>query len=560
MVWETWKATRDLGRLYDIASVFIRYGFGDVVRRLELGAILRRAGRVLDWQPSNEFLGLQPPQRVREALEQLGPSFIKLGQIMATRVDLFSPAWIAEFEKLQHHVPPLPFEQLKPQLEMDLGQPLEAVFSEFEIMPIGSASIAQVYRARLQNGQWVIVKIRRPGIQPIMEADLRLLLQFADLIETRLPNLRVYRLKEIIEQFAHSLQRELDLMTECRNAERAAINLANDPAIVIPRVYWQWTSERVNVQEYIVGIPGRNWALLEASGLDRRKIAQQGAAALFNMVIRDGFFHADLHPGNLFYLSDHRIAFIDWGMVGQVSLRRRNQLIDLLWGLTERQIETIIDILLDWSPNEDVDEDSLAIDLEIFLDKYHNVPLKQLKMSLVLGDLIALLRRNHLSLPADLAMMVKVFITLESLGRQLDPEFNLVEEARVILRQLFLKRYSPQAVLKRTQRALQESSSLLLELPRDLRRFIKLLRTGSLQHRISIIELNEFSNRLDRAASRLSMSFVTAAFIIGTSVVVASDNSTSLFGIPLFEWLSLGAMLGGIWVFISIWRGQGRRD
>ncbi len=560
MVWETLKATRDLGRLYDIASVLIRYGFGDMVRRLDMGEMLQRAGRVLDWQASAEFVGLQPPQRVRKALEQLGPTFIKLGQIMATRVDVFSPAWIAEFEKLQHHVPPLPFEQLRGQMEADLGQPLEQVFASFDPTPVGSASIAQAYRAQLQDGSWVIVKVRRPHIQPVMEADLRLLMQLAELTETRLPNLRVYQFKEIMQHFAHSLRRELDLASECRNAERVAANLADDPHIVIPRVYWQWTCERMNVQAYIDGIAGRNVAMLDALGLNRREIAKRGASAVFNMVIRDGFFHADPHPGNLFYLHDQRIAFIDWGMVGQVSTRRRHQLIDLLWGLTERHTESVVDILLDWSPNEDINEDYLAIDLETFLDKYHSVPLQQLKMSQVFSDLIALLRRNHLSLPADLAMMIKVFISLESLGRQLDPEFDLVEQARPMLRQLFLQRYAPRALWKRTQRALQDSSLLMLELPRDLRRFIRSMRTGSLQHRVSIDELADFADRLDRAASRLAVSFVTSALIIGTSVVVASENKTRVFGIPLFELLSLGAMVGGLWVLVSIWKGQGRRE
>lgn len=560
MVWETLKATRDLGRLYDIASVLIRYGFGDMVRRLEMSAILKQAGRVLDWQPSTEFLGLQPPQRVRKALEHLGPTFIKLGQILATRVDLFSPAWIAEFEKLQHYVPPVPFEQIKPQIELDLGQPLADIFAEFDPVPIGSASIAQVYRAVLNDGSRVIVKVRRPGIQPIMEADLRLLLQLAELTETRLPNLQVYRLSEIIQQFTNSLRQELDLASECRHAERVAANLAKNPVIVIPRVHWEWTSERINVQAYIEGIPGRDIAMLDALGMNRKYIAKQGALAVFHMVIRDGFFHADPHPGNLFYLYDQRIAFIDWGMVGQVSARRRTQLVDVLWGLTERQIDKVIEILLDWSPNEYIDEEYLVIDIETFLDKYHSVPLKQLKMAVVFSDLIALLRRNHLSLPADLAMMIKVFITLEALGRQLDPEFDLAEQARPVLRELFLKRYSPRAILKRSQRAMQESSLLMLELPRDLRRFIKLMRNGALQHRISIMELSEFTDRLDRAASRLAISFVTAALIIGTSVVVASDNQTRLFGIPLFELLSLGAIIGGIWVLVSIWKGQGRKD
>ncbi|MFA7558103.1 MAG: AarF/UbiB family protein, partial [Hydrogenophaga sp.] len=336
MLIETLGAARDMGRLNTILGVLIRHGFGDVVRRLGLADSLERAGHALRWDNAAELARLSPPVQWRLVLEELGPTFVKLGQILAGRADLFGPEYIVEFEKLHNHVPPVPFEQLRPQLREDLGDEPERVFAHFDAEPLAAASIAQVHRARLHDGTEVVVKVRRPGITEVIEADLRLLTRLAALAEAELPPLRPYRPQQLVREFSRSLRRELDLASECRNAERIGANMAVLPWIVVPRVYWDWTRERVNVQDHIEGIPGDDLQRLDAEGLDRQELARRGARAVLKMIIEDGIFHADPHPGNVFYLADNRIAFIDFGMVGRLTERRREELLQLLMGLVQR--------------------------------------------------------------------------------------------------------------------------------------------------------------------------------------------------------------------------------
>jgi ubiquinone biosynthesis protein len=271
------------------------------------------------------------------------------------------------------------------------------------------------------------------------------------------------------------------------------------------------------------------------------------------MVLEDGFFHADPHPGNIFYLSGNRLALIDWGMVGRMPQASRDRLIDLLHGLVEKNIDKVVEILVEWSGNDEVDSERLSADVEEYINKYYGVTLKKIDIAVLFSDLTLLLRENRLSLPPDLAMMIKVFITLEGLGRQLNPDFDLMAEAQPILRKALLQRYSPDSISKRVQQVFSESIDLFTGLPKDLRQLLKALRSGSLKHRIEISQLEEFGKQLDNAASRLAVSFVTAAFIIGTSVVVASDKGPTLFGVPFFEIFGYCAMVGGLWLLISIW-------
>jgi ubiquinone biosynthesis protein len=255
MLWEALGAARDLGRVQQIAAVLVRYGFGGLVRRVGMAGALERAGKALHWREPEDLARLEPAARVRRALEELGPTFVKLGQILATRGDLFPPEWIAEFGKLQDAAPALPFEDLRGQLIEDLGEAPEAVFAELDPVPLAAASLAQVHRARLADGTAVVLKVRRPGIRPVIEADLRLLDRLAEIIEKEAPELVRYRPREVIRQFAHSLRRELDFSAEGRHAERIAALFVGSPEIVVPRIHWQWTGERLNVQDFIEGIP-----------------------------------------------------------------------------------------------------------------------------------------------------------------------------------------------------------------------------------------------------------------------------------------------------------------
>lgn len=556
MLWQAISAVRDLGRLHGIASVLIRYGFGDLVRRIGMADTLERAGRALRWHEPEELARLEPPARVRRALEELGPSFVKLGQILATRVDLFPPEWIAEFGKLQDAAPAIPFADLLPQLTEDLGATPEAIFPRLETQALAAASLAQVHRAWLADGTAVILKVRRPGIRSVVEADLRLLARLAEIVETEAPELRRYRLREVVRQFTLSLRRELDFSAEGRSAERIAAHFADHSEIVVPRIHWSLTGERLSVQDYVEGIAGRDLAAVDVAGLDRRLLARRGASAVLKMMLEDGFFHADPHPGNVFYLPDNRIAFIDFGMIGRLSEERRYQLAVLLHGLVSHDAGKVAEVLLDWSSDAQTDGESLQPEIEAFVDQYHGVPLKQLDLGAMLSDLAAILREHGLALPPDLALLIKAFIALEGLGRQLDPDFDMAGEATPFLERVLIAHVAPGALARRGWRALSDTLALVAGLPQDLRQLLRAARRGKLQVQVEVLPLKQFGDRLDRAASRLAISVVTAALIVGSAIVMTVERAPALPGLPSFGLLGfIAAVIGGIWVLLSIWRG-----
>ncbi len=562
MMWETLGTVRDLGRLQDIASVLIRWGFGDVVKRMGMAGVLEKAGRLLHWQAVEEGrLLMDVPTRLRCTLQDLGPTFVKLGQVLATRVDLLPPAWIDELGKLQNAVPALPWDAVLPQLREDLGAEPEAVFARVEHEPLAAASLAQAHRAWLADGSAVVLKIRRPGIRDTVEADLRLLKHLAVIVEKNLPELRRYHPQRIVQQFSASLRRELDFAAECRNAERIAHNFAGRDDIVIPRVYWQWTCERLNVQECLEGVPGRDLAAVDAMGLDRVQLARTGAGLVLKMVLEDGFFHADPHPGNIFYMPDGAIGVIDFGMVGRVTEQRRFQIVRLLHGLVVHDSAAVAEVLADWTEeNNDIDEVRLQESADVFVDQYRGVPLKDLRMGAMLGDVTAMLREHGLSLPADLALMIKAFLTLEGMGRQLDPDFDMASEARPYLERAMLERFAPDVLVRRGRRTLSGLVDLLRDMPRDVHRLLQSARRGKLQMHIEVDTLRAFGEQVDRAANRLTMGIITASLVIGSSIVMnsvgggVSNRWLMALGVLGF----VGAALCGVWILFSIWR-SGRR-
>lgn len=555
MLWEALSAARDLGRLHDISSILIRYGFGDIVRRLGMANALERAGKILHWNQATELAQLEPPERVRRALEDMGPTFIKLGQILATRVDLFSPEWIVEFEKLQDRVPALPFDVIRSQVVDILESEPEDIFKSLDSEPLAAASIAQVHRACLKDGTEVIIKVRRPGIRPTIEADLRLLQRLAKIMETEAPDLMRFRPQEVVRQFTLSLRRELDLASECRNAERIADSFKDHPEIVVPKVYWQWSGEQLNVQEFIDGIPGRDLQAVDEIGLDRKVLARQGAQAVLKMIMEDGFFHADPHPGNLFYLRDERIAFIDFGMVGRLSEQRRNQVVDLLQGLVEKQADRVVEVLIDWAGEARIDTQALAIEIDAFIDQYYGASLKQIHLSQMLAELTVLLRDHELSLPPDLTLLIKTFITLEGLGLQLDPDFDMAAEASPFIQRAVLARYTPDVLAKRGWQSVVSTIDVLTGLPKDLRTMLRAIRNGSFRIHVDIERLDRFADRIDKSLGRLAMSSIIAALIIGSSIVMTVTGGPTLFGLPFFGFLGfIGAVVGAIWLLFSIWR------
>lgn len=560
MLWETLSAARDLGRLHEVASVLVRHGFGDVVRRLGLGSALEKVGKVLPLQQLENLVSLQPEQRVRRALEELGPCYVKLGQVLATRVDLFGPEWIAEFNKLQSQVPAVPFEELRAQLEQDLGGPVQQVFAQFDPEPLAAASIAQVHRARLHDGSEVVVKVRRPGIDTQIDADMRLLQRLARAIESESPEWKRYQPLALVKQLQASLRRELDLAAECRHAERIAGNFVDEPRIVVPAVHWPLTGPRVNVQAFIEGVPLCDEPGLAAAGCDRKATARLGAQAVLRMMFNDGFFHADPHAGNVFWLPGDRLALIDFGMVGRLSEGRRAQLVELMQGLVMQDTAAVVEVLLGWAEDGDLDEDALAQDIDALVDSYHGVPLGQLRFGQLLSEVVGIVREHRLVLPADLALVIKVFVTLEGMGRRLDPDFDMAAEAAPFLRRTLLARYSPKAVARRSRQAAADAMSLLQALPKELRQLLQTARRGRFHLHVDVDRLKRFGEQVEHSTNRLTVGIVTAALIIGSSIVMTVSGGPTLFGLPVFGLLGfLGAGIAGVWLIYSIWRSGGGR-
>jgi len=556
----TLGAVRDLPRLHEISVVFVRHGLGDLVRRLGVASVLERAGSVLQWGAGGRSTHLEPEQRLRQAFEELGPTFIKLGQMLSTREDLLPPEWTTELAQLHSNVAPLPYDAIAATVERALGAAPSDVFLDIEREPSGSASIAQVHRARLPDGRPVVLKVRRPDIEAKVEADLRLLSYVAQLVESALPEARRYQPVRVVDEFRRSLTRELDLAAEARNVERFARHFKDDPYILIPRVYPQWTSSVMNVQECIDGTAGKDPAALERAGLDPKLLMQRGADAVLKMILEHGFFHADPHPGNVIYLAGNRIAMIDFGMVGRLSPTRRYQIVDLLAGIARHDEQPMLEVLLDWAGDDAVDEERLGADLSELVTDYADVALKDMRVGALIARITQIVRDHGIVMPTDLTLMFKALITLEGLGRKYDPEFRLTDRLRPFLDRALSARYAPAELGRRGSANLGQLLGLLGSVPRDVARLLKDARRGRMRVDLDLKRLDSFGRKLDGTIDRITVGIMTASVVIGSSIVMTVSSGPQVFGMPLLTVLGLLgyllAFVNSVWIVVSIWRSE----
>ena len=554
------SAVRDLPRLHEISLVFIRHGLGDLLRRLGVDSLLERAGEILQWGQVARNTRLEPQQRLRLAFEELGPTFIKLGQMLSMREDLLPPKWTEELARLRSSVAPVPFEEVLPVIERALGRSHAEVFVDLEREPTGAASIAQVHRARLHGGRAVVLKVRRPGIEAKVEADLRLLSNLAQFVENEVPETRRYQPVRVVEEFRRSLMRELDLANEAHNIERLARNFRGEPHVLIPHVFPQWTSELMNVQEHIDGISAEDVSAVERAGLDLKLLAARGVDNVLKMILEDGFFQADPHPGNVIYLPGNRIAMIDFGMTGRLSSARRDQIVDLLAGITRRESGPMLEVLLDWAGEEAVDEERLAADVDELVADYADLPLKDIRVGELLGRVTAMMRAHGIVLPSDLTLMFKALVTLEGSGRKYDPEFVLADRLRPFVERALAARYAPTEVGRRGGASIGHFLDLVGSIPRDLARLLKDARRGRLRLDLDLKRLDSFGRKLDRTIDRLTIGIMTASVVIGSSIVMTVASGPQVFGIPIFTVLGsfgyLLAFVNSVWVVLSIWRSR----
>lgn len=523
-------ALRDRKRLAEISAIALRHGFMDILARLGLG------GKAGDQD------GPDAPERLRRLLEELGPTFTKLGQILSTRADLLGPEWTGALEKLQSQVQPLSWDTARAGMAAALGQPPEEVFAALTPEPLAAGSIAQVHRARLPGGEEVVVKIRRPGLRPKIEADMRILSHLTSLAESQWPDIARFRPREIVRNLAAAMAEELDLAAEGRNNGLIAANMAGLPGIRLPRIFHDYSSETLLVQEFIDGIAPNDPSALRRAGLDGRVLATRGADAFLRMALVDGVFHADPHPGNLRALPGNAVAFIDFGMVGRLGARRREELLALLAGIVEQNGGRVAALLLDWAGRAPADLAGLEAACDLFVAR-HAVP--PLRLGLAVAEFTALARQHDLALPPDLALLFKALITADGVMRGLDPDFDAITVAAPIVRHEMQRMFGPAALAAQGKTLALDMAGLLRDLPGLFRLLNLRLRQGRLSAEIELKGLERLSSDIRQAATRVAVAIITAAFALGLAPGLV-QTGPDILGLPLGSWTGIGLVAAGL--------------
>ncbi len=557
------RGRRHWQRYREIAQILLRHGFDQAIDVLELAPFVSLPARWLRQRRASEEANA--PQRLRRALEELGPTFVKLGQILSTRPDLVPPDYILELSKLQDSAPPFPADEARALVESELGRPISEIFASFADTPIAAASLGQVHRATLLTGERVVVKVQRPDVEARVRTDLEILLDLARLAQARTPLGEYYDLAAIAEEFGDTLRAELNYTREGRNADRFRRNFAGEPTIYIPRVYWDYTTRRVLVLEEIQGIKINDVAALDAAGVDRHALALESARTIVKQVFVDHFFHADPHPGNFYVMPSldgaraPRIGAMDFGMVGWIDDTMREHLLRMMYSVVRQDIEGLVDEFIrmgvvSWN---DVDRPRLERDLRSLLNRYRGLPLQEWRVREVMNDVMPITFRHHLRFPSELWLLGKTMTMSEGLGRQLDPRIDLFAVAEPYARQLYLESISPREVGQRAVESLSEWGEELVLLPQQIRRTIERIEQGALQVTVRAEGGATQMDRWDRIANRLTASLLIAAFIIAVSMLVpllASDIWRVLAAVLIVLGF-INATLLTLWLIMSTWLG-----
>lgn len=511
---------RHSARYREIAAVLRRHSFGFLASLIGAGRRTRRRGDQVTAPPSDTS-----PAHIRRALEELGPTFIKFGQLLSTRPDLIPPALATELSKLQDSAPPVPTEQIRDVIRRELGAEPEELFASFDDEPMASASIGQAHTATLRDGTPVVVKVRRPGAVAQVQEDLEILRNLALRASRAWSLARDYDAPGIADEFAQTLRAELDYLQEGRNAERFAEYFEDDPDVVIPRVFWDYTTSRVLTLERMTGMNVGDTAALDAAGVDRKRVARKGADVVLKMTFEDRFFHADLHPGNLFIHEDGTIALIDFGMVGEIGEELRGQLSGLFVSLVRGNPEALASALVNMAPGSGgVDRDLLRDDLSIFLSRYPLRSLRDTPFARMMAELFAILRQHRLRLPREMALLFKALLLIEGLARRLDPDFRLGEVLEPYAERLARERFSATVLAQRIARASADLGELLLEAPGVLRRLVDHADGSGIEVHLRAAELEPLVGRAERIGNRLVAGMISAAFISGIGSLIGSDR------------------------------------
>lgn len=553
----TYKSAK---RLQQIINVFLKYGFGQIIDQIHLGRYIPFKKRLKAFGVWPALKGPTVPERLRMAFAELGPSFIKLAQILSSRPDLITVQFANEFKKLQDEVPPFSVLEAKRIIEEDFKLPLDKIFSYFSEAPIAAASIAQVHKATLHDGSNVVVKVQRPGIREQIESDINILFTVARLLDKHVPDSRFFNPVGIVEEFSRTIRKEMDFVEEARNCNRFRKNFQDSPDVYIPKIYLEYATERVLVMEMIEGVRIDDIPVIEFMGLDRKRLAKIGVGAYFKQVLEDGFFHADPHPGNIFVMGTEKIAFVDFGIVGRVSDEIKEAMADTFLALINKDFDRLIDQYIELGiVSEHIDIDAFRRDFKAdlidFLEPLYGLTLKEINFAQYLDTLTHVAIRHNLMIPSDLLLINKALLILENLGRQLDPEFDFIAEAEPYASKLIRKRVSPSRFYDRARKNIMEISDFAFLFPRQLKQIIKKTLKDDIQVKMFHVNLPEFIKDMDKASNRLAFALIVSAMLISSAIMHATKVPPMIFGISLFGISAFGfAFLLGIWLIISIIR------
>lgn len=537
---------QDVGRLRQIFTVLAKYGYGQFIERIGL-----RDSRILGIiLPKPLAEPASNPRRLRRALEELGPSFIKLGQILSTRPDLIPPDYVEEFSNLQDNVPPFAFDEAAGQIRTELGREIEELFTKLDPAPIASASLSQVHRGTLKDGTEVAVKIQRPGVKRLIESDISLLYLLAKLAENGIPELRLYTPQKVVREFERAIIKELDFTIEAANAERFRRNFDGDEEVYFPKIYSELSGKKILTMDFVEGVKITDAPLC---GYDPKLIASRGLRAVVEMVFRDGFFHADPHPANVFVMEGNRLAYLDLGQVGRVNEEVRGKMLLMLLAITREDFDEVVRIFYRIGIKEgDVEKSEFEADVIDICEKHFGKPLKYMELGAFLKDIIEGAFRHRIRIPPEYALMCKALVTMEGVGKRLDPEINIFKESHPYLTRIFKKRYSPGRVSGDLAKAAIAFSNTLQETPTQLKSIFENLESGRFKIRVENAGSEKSSSTWERVINRLILALIASTLIVVSFILVFFGKSFWTVSLGVIGFLLAGFF--SLWVLFAIIR------
>lgn len=554
------RTYKNVNRVRQIVNVLLKYGFGQLVDQLHLNRFVpfrKRLRTFGQWPP---LKSPTVPERLRMAFAELGPSFIKLAQILSTRPDLITKPFADEFKKLQDRVPPFPTEDARKIIEEETGRPLDEVFSRLDAEPVAAASIAQVYHGTLRDGSEVVVKVQRPGIRDQIETDINILTAVALLMERYISESVFYNPSGIVEEFARTVRKELAFTEEARNCVRFKKNFEHVHDVVIPKIYSEFTTDTLLIMERIDGVRIDDIAEITRLGLDRARLAKIGVDAYFKQVLDDGFFHADPHAGNIFALKDGRIGFMDFGIVGRVTPELRETMANTFLALIHKDFDRLIEqyIELGLVPEHvdlEVFRREFRLDLADFLEPLYGRTLKELNFAEYMDTVTHLAIKHKMKIPSDLILVNKAMLILENLGWELDPDFDFIAAAEPYATKLVKERIRPARIYEKARKNILELSDFVTLFPKQMKQIIRKVLKDDIHVKMTHIGLDKFIRDMDRSSNRISFSLIISAILLSSAIMHATGVGPKFHGMSILGFLSFGiAFFLGIWLLISIIR------